>query len=251
MNVLSLSFSRRSQGFLCSPSAHNEHNFTPQRPIRDMTATCRHALPVRRRDLRVDHEFQNECLSSLIWFSSSSGLWIALPWALFIPSETKLLTTNWDYEALCSEKKTTTWQKQVRLSFPLHSASKWAVLVNCNMSLCWFTDYFIHSWQWHMLTKVRNDHITLQYHWFCVVTSWPVYVMSSVWGGRVRDTLLEGHVCLANDVEQLQILAENSSMAKINGLTRIPREHTHTHTHRCTQSCVWAVLWWKHMVTDR
>lgn len=160
MNALSLSFSRRSQGFLCSPSAHNEHNFTPQRPIRDMTATCRHALPVRRRDLRVDHEFQNECLSSLIWFSSSSGIWIVLPWALFIPSETKLLTTNWDYEAWGSEIKTTTWQKQVRLSFPLHSASKWADLVNCNTSLCWFSDYSFITTVAHAYKGEKWSHHT-------------------------------------------------------------------------------------------
>lgn len=143
------SFSQCSQGFLCSSPAHNEHNFTPQRPIRDMTATCRPALPERPRSASGP-PFQNHCLSSFIWFSTSSGLWIALPWGLFIPSETKLLITTWNNKALCSEIKTTTWQEQVQLSFLLHSGQ---FLV----SLCWFTDYFIHNWQWHMLIKVRND----------------------------------------------------------------------------------------------
>lgn len=153
---------------------------------------------------------------SRLWFDSA----VQVAFELFCPGlYLSLQKPNcWPQTALRSEIKTTTWQKQVQLSFLLH----WS-------SLRWFTDFIIHNWQWHKWYKTHHTDF---------VTSWPVYVMSSACGGRVWDTLLEGHACLANDVEQLQILAGNSSMAKINGLTGIQREHTHTHALMHTVVCL-------------
>ncbi len=91
MNALSLSFSGSSQGFLCFPPAHNEHNFTPQRPIRDMTATCR---PASQRETDRSGPGANSQAMFLVFDLIQSFKRLLTRPLLFIPSGTELLSTN-------------------------------------------------------------------------------------------------------------------------------------------------------------
>jgi len=99
----------------------------------------------RERDLRVDRHSRTTVSPLSFDSSTSSGLWIALPWGLFILSESKPLTTTWNNKALSLEIKTTTWQEQVQLSFLLHSASKWAVYAD-SLIISFITDSDFVLW---------------------------------------------------------------------------------------------------------